>query len=99
MDKNPAYPVAIQELKEEKRMPEGIQIRQVKYLNNIVEQDHRFIKKRVRSMLGLKSFRTATYILSGVEAMHMIKKKQVHQGVKSAKNQKEVIHKLFGLAS
>ncbi|MFD2509588.1 IS6 family transposase [Halalkalibacter alkalisediminis] len=99
VDKNPAYPVAIQELKEEKRMPEGIQIRQVKYLTNIVEQDHRFIKKRVRSMLGLKSFRTATYILSGVEAMHMIKKKQVHQGVKSAKNQKEVIHKLFGLAS
>lgn len=54
VDKNPAYPVAIQELKEEKRMPEGIQIRQVKYLNNIGEQDHRFIKKRVRSMLVLK---------------------------------------------
>ncbi|PAL04645.1 IS6 family transposase, partial [Peribacillus simplex] len=98
VDKNPAYPVAIQELKEEKRMPEGIQIRQVKYLNNMVEQDHRFIKRRVRSMLGLKSFRTATYILSGIEAMHMIKKKQVH-GVKSVQNQKEFIHKLFGLAS
>ncbi|GAA3332491.1 hypothetical protein GCM10020331_092840 [Ectobacillus funiculus] len=71
-------------------MPEGIRIRQVKYLNNIVEQDHRFIKKRVRSMLGLKSFYTATYILSGIEAMHMIKKKkQVHQGVKSAQNQKK----------
>ncbi|PEY28276.1 IS6 family transposase, partial [Bacillus cereus] len=70
VDKNPAYPVAIQELKEEKRMPEGIQIRQVKYLNNIVEQDHRFIKKRVRSMLGFKS----SSILSGVEAMHMMKK-------------------------
>ncbi len=75
VDKKPAYPVAIQELKEEKHMPEGIQMRQVKYLNNIVEQDHRFIKKRVRSMLGLKSFRTATYILSGIEAMHMMKKK------------------------
>ncbi|EJS46578.1 hypothetical protein ICG_05653 [Bacillus cereus BAG1X1-3] len=55
VDKNPAYPVVIQELKEEKRMPEGIQIRQVRYLNNIVEQDHRFIKRRVRSMLGFKS--------------------------------------------
>jgi transposase-like protein len=42
VDKNPAYPVAIQELKEEKRMPEGTQMRQVKYLNNTVEQDHRF---------------------------------------------------------
>jgi transposase-like protein len=99
IDKNPAYPVAIQELKEEKRMPEGIQIRQVKYLNNMVEQDHRFIKKRVRSMLGLKSFPTATYILSGIEAMHMVKKKQVRQGIKSAQNQKEFIHKLFGLSS
>ncbi|MFE7084102.1 IS6 family transposase, partial [Priestia megaterium] len=47
VDKNPAYPIAIQELKEEKKMPEGIQIRQIKYLNNIVEQDHRFIKKRL----------------------------------------------------
>jgi transposase-like protein len=54
VDKKPAYLVAIQELKEEKNIPEGIQIRQVKYLNSMVEQDHRFIKKRVRSMLGLK---------------------------------------------
>ncbi|MCM3068653.1 DDE-type integrase/transposase/recombinase, partial [Priestia flexa] len=41
VDKNPAYPMAIEELKKEKKMPVGIQIRQVKYLNNIVEQDHR----------------------------------------------------------
>ncbi len=45
VDKNPAYPMAIAELKKEKKMPVGIQIRQIKYLNNIVEQDHRFIKK------------------------------------------------------
>ncbi|MDM5186106.1 IS6 family transposase [Bacillus sp. DX4.1] len=99
IDKNPAYPIAIEELKNEKKMPVGIQIRRVKYLNNIVEQDHRFIKKRVRSMLGFKSFRTATYILSGIEAMHMMKKKQLHQGVKSAQNQKDFIDKLFGIAS
>ena len=99
VDKNPAYPVAIQELKKEKHMPQGIQIRQVRYLNNIVEQDHRFIKKRVRSMLGFKSYKTATSILSGVEAMHMIKKKQTHQRMTSAQNQKEFIHRLFGLAS
>ncbi len=79
VDKNPAYPVAIEELKKEKKMPVGIQIRRIKYLNNTVEQDHRFIKKRVRSMLGLKLFRTATYILSGIEIMHMLKKKQVYQ--------------------
>ncbi|PDZ09496.1 IS6 family transposase [Bacillus pseudomycoides] len=97
IDKNPAYPVAIEELKSEKKMPVGIQIREMKYLNNIVEQDHWFIKKRVRSMLGFKSFRTATYILSGIEAMHMMKKNQLHQEVKSAQNQKEFIHQMFGL--
>ncbi|OFD69899.1 Integrase catalytic region [Bacillus mycoides] len=99
VDKNSAYPVAIQELKEEKHMPEGIQLRQVKYLNNIVKQDHRFIKRRVRSMLGFKSFKAAISILSGVEAMHMMKKGQLVLLDKSVQNQKEFIHKLFGLAS
>jgi transposase, IS6 family len=79
VDKNPAYPIAIQELKEEKRMPEGIQIRQVKYPNNMMEQDHRFIKKQVRSMIRLKSLRTAKLIIAGIEAMHMIKKGQTLQ--------------------
>jgi IS6 family transposase len=99
VDKNSAYPIAVEELRKEKNMPSGIQLRQKKYLNNIVEQDHRFIKKRVRSMLGLKPFRTATYILSGIEAMHMIKKKQIHQEVKSVQNEVEFIHKLFGITT
>ncbi|GAA3332502.1 hypothetical protein GCM10020331_092890 [Ectobacillus funiculus] len=87
-------------MRKEKNMPSGMQLRQKKYLNNIVEQDHRFIKKRVRSMLGLKSFRTATYILSGIEAMHMIKKRSKFiKGVKSAQNRKEFIDKLFGIVS
>ncbi|RAS75599.1 IS6 family transposase [Priestia endophytica] len=99
VDKNPTYPLAIEQLKEEKRIPEGIQIRQVKYLNNIVEQDHRFIKKRVRSMLGFKSFDTATSILAGVEAMHMIKKEQIDLRDQSVQNQKEFIDQLFGIAA
>ncbi|UYX52241.1 DDE-type integrase/transposase/recombinase [Bacillus thuringiensis] len=78
---------------------EGMQLRQVRYLNNIVEQDHRFIKKRVRSMLGFKSFKTATSILSGVEAMHMMKKGQLHQQVKSIQNEVEFVHNLFGITS
>ncbi len=77
VDKNPAYPIAISGLKKEKKMPLGIQIRQIKYLNNIVEQDHRFMKRRIHFMLGLNSFRTATCILAGVEAMHMRKKEQI----------------------
>ena len=80
VDKKPAYPIAIEELKKEKKMPVGIQIRQVKYLNNIIEQDHRFIKRRVHSMLELKSFRTAKSIFSGIEAMHIIKKAKLFYG-------------------
>ncbi|EJQ39851.1 transposase [Bacillus wiedmannii] len=74
VDKNPAYPIAIKQLKKEKRVPIGTKIRRIKYLNNIVEQDHRFIKKRIRSMLGFKPYKTSASILSGVEAMHMVKK-------------------------
>jgi transposase, IS6 family len=99
MDKDRAYPVAIQELKEEKSMPEGRQIWQFRYLNNIVEQDHRFIKKRIRAMLGLKSFRTAKRIISGIEAMHMIKKGQTFQGEKSVHIQVSCIHILFRLTA
>ncbi|MGE7869977.1 DDE-type integrase/transposase/recombinase, partial [Bacillus paramycoides] len=79
--------------------PSGMRLRQQKYLNNIVEHDHRFIKKRIRSMLGLKSFDTATSILSGVEAMHMIKKEQITLWNQSVQNQKEFIRQLFGLAT
>jgi transposase-like protein len=55
-------------------------IRQVKYLNNIVEQDHRAIKRRTRPMLGFKTFRCARILLSGIELMHMISKGQMQDG-------------------
>lgn len=97
VDKNLAYPIAITGLKKEKKMPLVIQIRQIKYLNNIVEQDHRFIKKRIRSMLRFKSSRTTISILAGVEAMHMIKKKQIDIQNQSVQNQKHFIHQIFGL--
>jgi putative transposase len=51
-------------------------IRTSKYLNNRIEQDHRRIKRRVRPMLGFKSLRTADIILSGVELIHMMRKRQ-----------------------
>ena len=53
-----------------------IEIRQCKYLNNIVEQDHRNIKRRIRPMLGFKSFWTARIALAGIELVNMIKKAQ-----------------------
>jgi IS6 family transposase len=76
-------------------MPEGIQIRQVKYLNNIVVQDHRFMKRRVLPVLGFKLFDTAASILSGVEVMHMIKKEQIDLRDLSVQNQVKFIHQLF----
>jgi putative transposase len=55
----------------------AIEIRQVKYLNNIVEQDHRAVKRVTRPMLGFKSFAAAQDTLVGIELMHMIKKRQL----------------------
>jgi transposase-like protein len=58
VDKNVAYPPAIEQLKGDNVMVEACEVRQIKYLNNIVEQDHRFIKRLVRPGLGFKSFHT-----------------------------------------
>jgi putative transposase len=59
----------------------AIKIRQVKYLNNVVEQNHLAIKRIIRTMLGLKDFRCVRVILSGIEIMHMIAKGQMtHTG-------------------
>ena len=55
----------------------SIAIRQVKYLNNVVEQDHRAVKRVTRPMLGFKSFEAAQGTLVGIELMHMIKKRQM----------------------
>jgi putative transposase len=60
----------------------AIEIRQVKYLNNIVEQDHRGVKRITRPMLGFKSFNTAQCTLAGIELMHMLRKGQIEEGVK-----------------
>jgi putative transposase len=62
-----------------KALPENqkIEVRQVKYLNNIVEQDHRFIKKRIRPMLGFKNFNSARATITGIENVRMIQKKQI----------------------
>ncbi|AHA75694.1 insertion sequence IS240 protein (plasmid) [Bacillus thuringiensis YBT-1518] len=82
-DGDMAYPVAIRERKEEKCIP----LRVKKYVNNSIEQGHRFIKKQIQNMLGLKSLQTATTMSVGIEAMHMIKKGQTLKGEKSVQKQ------------
>ena len=61
-----------------KRSFTNIEIRQCKYLNNIVEQDHRFIKCRIQQGLGFKEFESARRTIAGIEIVHMIKKKQLN---------------------
>ncbi|HHK5537233.1 TPA: IS6 family transposase [Bacillus mobilis] len=96
-DGDKAYPVAIRKLKEDKRLPHDTPLRVKKYLNNVIEQDHRFIKKRIRNMLGLKSYQTARKMIDGIEAMYMIKKGQTSQGAKSVQKQIQLINHLFDL--
>jgi transposase-like protein len=97
VDKNPAYPPAIDKLKIDKILPKKVGIRQIKYLNNIIEQDHRSIKRIVNPMLGFQSFRSANKTLKGIEAMNMIKKGQVIDLNHSVLNEVKYINQLFGI--
>jgi putative transposase len=76
IDKSGANTAALAALQEESGA--SIEIRQSKYLNNIVEQDHRAVKRIVRSTLGFKSFPSARRTLAGIELMHMLKKGQMN---------------------
>jgi transposase-like protein len=75
IDKSGANTAAIESYNAEHEA--DIEIRRIKYLNNIVEQDHRAVKRVTRPMLGFKSFRSAAATLSGIELMHMIRKDQL----------------------
>jgi IS6 family transposase len=99
VDKNPAYPAAIQQLRDEKVLKQETIVRQQKYLNNIIEQDHRFIKKIIKPILGFKSFKTAEKTIAGIEVMHMIRKGQVESNHSSVLSSVELINKLFGLTA
>ncbi len=100
VDKNAAYPPAVDDLKADEQLPETTQIRQVKYLNNRVEQDHRFIKRLTKPGMGFGSFNSARRTLRGMEAMNMIRKGQV-QGVEKGdvRAQIEFVSQIFGLAA
>ena len=76
IDKSGANTAALATLNADNPEKEAITIRQSKYLNNLIEQDHRNIKRRIRQMLGFKSFRRAQTLLAGIELIHMILKGQ-----------------------
>jgi transposase, IS6 family len=100
VDRNKAYPPAVEELKEEGILSEACQLRQCKYLNNVIEQDHRFIKRRINSGLGFFSFKTARRTIRGVEVMNMIRKGQV-EGVEKGdiEGQVKFVADLFQVAA
>ena len=100
VDKNRAYPTAVEALKAEGILPHRVRLRQSKYLNNVVEQDHRSVKKRTWLAKGYGSFLTAWRTLQGIEAMNMIRKGRVRWVTKDdAIAQATFVAELFGLAA
>jgi putative transposase len=91
IDKSGSNTAAIKEYNAENDT--SIEIRQVKYLNNIVEQDHRSIKRITRPMLGFKGFYSASITLRGIELVRMIRKGQM-KNKNSAQNPAEIIYSL-----
>ncbi len=99
VDKNPAYPLAFGRVKQENLVRPRSHLRQCKYLNNIVEQDHRFIKRRVRPMLGFKRFHIAWRTLRGIEMMNALRKGQARWIEKGdVVGQTQLNYRVFGLA-
>jgi len=100
VDKNAAYPDAFTISQDEKILPKDCILRRVKYLNNIIEQDHRFIKKKVRASQCFKGFHTAERTLEGIEAMNMIRKGQVKRlSEDDAMGQAMFVASLFQIAA
>jgi transposase, IS6 family len=100
VDKNAAYPKATTEMKKAGELWRRSRLRQVKYLNNIVEQDHRRVKRLTGPGLSFGGFWTARRTLAGYEAMAMIRKGQVQNiGGSDIRAQAEFIAGLFGVAA
>lgn len=77
VDKNAAYPIAVKDMKRDEELWRFAKLRRVKVLNNIVERDHRRIKRLVKRGLGFERFTSAARTFAGYEAMAMIRKGQV----------------------
>jgi len=76
-DKLYAYPPAFAALQADKTLPASTELRQNKYLNNVIQQNHQFLQRLIKPGLGFKSFNTARRTIKGYEAMQMLRKGQV----------------------
>ena len=98
-DKAKAYPKAIEELSESGLLADSVDHRAVKYLNNLIEQDHRYTKLRVIISQNFRNFWSASRTIAGYESMNMIRKGQIKDVERSdVPGQIEFIHSLFGIA-
>ena len=97
-DANPSYIPAIKVAIDTEYLPEQTEHRQVKYLNNRIECDHRRIKRLINHGLGFHSFRTGYKTIRGYEAMYMIRKGQAKDAT-TYLEQVKMIEELFGVAS
>ena len=98
-DKNPAYDDAILELKKEGVVPKALEHRQLKYLNNRLENDHGKLKRLIRPTLGFQSMRTARASIKGFEVMRMFKKGQFKSWIEAVGGGNEVPSSTACLAS
>jgi IS6 family transposase len=99
VDKNSTYIGAVRDLKREKLFPEKCKRRPSQYMNNIIEQDHRFMKRKIKPGLGFGSYPTAWRTIQGYEVMHMIRKGQIVGADKgNIQVQNQFVAGLFGLA-
>jgi len=100
VDGNPSYPNAISELKRTGELGRRCRCRPVRYLNNIVEQDHRAVKRRVRAMRGFRAFQSAWRTIQGIETVNMIRKGQVRWLAKNdIAGQVAFVGRLLGLTT
>jgi len=98
VDKHASYPAALKLIKAENQL-QKTKLRQVRYLNNIIEADHRFVKRKARFKQWFQSFNTARYTIAGYEAMNMISKGQLKFiAANDAKAQKTFIENVFDIA-
>jgi len=99
-DRYASYPEAFATSVKEKVLPADRKLHCVKYLNNVIEQDHRAIRRRWRAAQCFRSFHTAERTLEGIEALHMIKKGRVKKlGGRDAVGQAKFVERLFGVAA
>jgi len=100
VDGHPAYAAAIAELKQSGALGRRCLYRQSPYMNNVLEQDHRFIKKRIAASLWFRSVGGALNTIAGYESMHMIRKGQVRWLAKGdVVGQVRFIHQVYGITA